>query len=257
MPYPRQRHPVQESEVADQGTHGPADPRTAPRPARADRCRRPRAEGRRSTAGTPPAAPRPASFFTVGGPTLRRARLTRPSSRIRAEEPGSGTRRNLILEEDNAFWAWAAIEVSSHDRHQNRGADRALAPQPGPVPSPRQRANWSRCCQSHRRRPTRKDSSSSTRSWPTSCPRSSPGSTAPAAPSRWSPPMTRASAPGTRRCRCCSSGSSAWRTGPSPATASAISSAERSPGRASAAPTGSRFTSSPTISEGSSRPAPS
>ena len=56
--------------------------------------------------GTPPG-----ELFTVGGQTLRRARLTRPSRRIRAEEPGSGTRRDLILEEDNAFWAWAAIEV--------------------------------------------------------------------------------------------------------------------------------------------------
>ena len=56
----------------------------------------------------------PGELFTVGGQTLRRARLTRSSRRIWAEDPGSGKRRDLTLEEDNAFWAWAAIEVLRH-----------------------------------------------------------------------------------------------------------------------------------------------
>jgi hypothetical protein len=56
----------------------------------------------------------PGELFTVGGQTLRRARLTRPSRRIWAEDPGSGKRRDLTLEQDNAFWAWAAIEVLRH-----------------------------------------------------------------------------------------------------------------------------------------------
>jgi hypothetical protein len=37
------------------------------------------------------------------------------------------------------------------------------------------------------------------------------------------PPTTRTSAPGNRPCPCCSSGSSAWRTAPSPPTESATS----------------------------------
>ena len=57
LPGPRQRHPVQEAEVADQGPHGPADPRTAPRPARPRRRRRPRTQGRRSPAGRRPRHP--------------------------------------------------------------------------------------------------------------------------------------------------------------------------------------------------------
>ena len=37
--------------------------------------------------------------------------MSRYSPRIWAEEPGTGKRRDLTREEDNAFWAWAAIEV--------------------------------------------------------------------------------------------------------------------------------------------------
>ena len=56
----------------------------------------------------------PRELFTAGGQTLRRARLARPSRWIWAEEPGTGKRRDLIREEDNAFWGWAAIEVLRH-----------------------------------------------------------------------------------------------------------------------------------------------
>ena len=56
----------------------------------------------------------PGEMFTVGGQTLRRARLSGPSPRIWAEDPDRGKRRDLIREEDHAFWAWAAIEVLKH-----------------------------------------------------------------------------------------------------------------------------------------------
>ncbi len=53
----------------------------------------------------------PGETFTVDGVTLRLARLARHSPRVWAEEPATGRRRDLIREEDNAFWAWAAVEV--------------------------------------------------------------------------------------------------------------------------------------------------
>jgi len=56
-------------------------------------------------------AARPGELFTPGGLTLRRSRLTTPSTRTWAEDPGTGKRRDLGLEEDRAFWAWAAVEV--------------------------------------------------------------------------------------------------------------------------------------------------
>jgi len=56
----------------------------------------------------------PGELFTAGGQTLRRARLAGPSRRVWAEDPGSGQRRDLIREEDNAFWAWASVEVLRH-----------------------------------------------------------------------------------------------------------------------------------------------
>src|SRR5262249_5612303 len=56
-------------------------------------------------------ATQPGELFTTDGQTLRRARLARPSPRIWAADPDSGTRRDLTREEDNAFWAWAAVEV--------------------------------------------------------------------------------------------------------------------------------------------------
>jgi integrase len=61
------------------------------------------------------AAP-PGELFTAGGQALRRACLARTTrtSRIWAEEPGSGKRHDLIREEDNAFWSWAAVEVLRH-----------------------------------------------------------------------------------------------------------------------------------------------
>jgi integrase len=56
----------------------------------------------------------PGDLFTAGGRTLRRTRMAKPSRRVWAEDPDSGRRRDLIREEDRAFWAWAAIEVLRH-----------------------------------------------------------------------------------------------------------------------------------------------
>ena len=57
-------------------------------------------------------ATQPGQLFTAGDQTLRRTRMNRQRSpRIWAEDPSTGTRRDLTREEDNAFWAWAAIEV--------------------------------------------------------------------------------------------------------------------------------------------------
>jgi len=57
------------------------------------------------------AAAEPGSLFTSGTVTLRRRVTKTPASRIWAEDPGTGRRRDLTLEEESAFWAWAAIEV--------------------------------------------------------------------------------------------------------------------------------------------------
>ncbi|MFD3596766.1 tyrosine-type recombinase/integrase [Nocardia sp. NPDC058640] len=53
----------------------------------------------------------PGEPFTVDGLTLHRAVMGRHSRRVWADDPATGRRRDLTREEDNAFWAWAAVEV--------------------------------------------------------------------------------------------------------------------------------------------------
>jgi hypothetical protein len=55
----------------------------------------------------------PGALFTAAGQTLRRPvhSSSRPAARIWAEDPATGKRRNLTLEEHQAFWAWATVEV--------------------------------------------------------------------------------------------------------------------------------------------------
>ena len=53
----------------------------------------------------------PGELFTIGGVTLRLAQLKRHSPRVWAEDPATGRRRDLTREEDDTFWAWAAVEV--------------------------------------------------------------------------------------------------------------------------------------------------
>ena len=102
---------------------------------------------------------RPGEPFTAGGQTLRRAQVRRLSPRTWAEDPQTGKRRDLTREEDNAFWAWTAVEVlrmtgirveeatelSHHGLVQASGC-------PPPVSS-------FRCCRSRRPRPMRSASS--------------------------------------------------------------------------------------------------
>jgi integrase len=57
------------------------------------------------------AATEPGGTFTAAGVTLRRAVLQRPSPRVWAEDQRDGKRRDLTREEDNTFWAWAAVEA--------------------------------------------------------------------------------------------------------------------------------------------------
>jgi hypothetical protein len=54
----------------------------------------------------------PGETFTAAGQTLTRSVTTRPASeKVWADDPVTGKRRDLAVEEDLAFWAWAAVEV--------------------------------------------------------------------------------------------------------------------------------------------------
>jgi hypothetical protein len=54
---------------------------------------------------------RPGDIITAAGQTLARATTSTTSASIWAEDLATGERRSLTIEEDRAFWAWAAIEV--------------------------------------------------------------------------------------------------------------------------------------------------
>jgi len=53
----------------------------------------------------------PGASFTVDGQTLTRLIIGRPTDKIWAQDPRTGKRRDLGMEEDLAFWAWATIET--------------------------------------------------------------------------------------------------------------------------------------------------
>jgi integrase len=54
----------------------------------------------------------PGDAFTIAGENLVRSVVPRGGrNKVWAHDPAGGKRRNLGLEEDHAFWAWAAIEV--------------------------------------------------------------------------------------------------------------------------------------------------
>ncbi|MGO9140246.1 MAG: hypothetical protein ACLP70_02155 [Streptosporangiaceae bacterium] len=54
----------------------------------------------------------PGALFTVAGQTLRRPVLgAGAGARLWADDPVTGKRRNLTLEEHQAFWAWATAEI--------------------------------------------------------------------------------------------------------------------------------------------------
>ena len=165
----------------------------------------------------------PGQQFTAAGQTLRRPVMTRhgTSAKVWAEDPATGRRRDLTLEEHRAFWTWAAVEVlrhtgirieeltelSHHSFVQYRDPATGGA---GPAAADRPVQDRHREAAGHRARAGRRPHR-----------RSSAGSAAPTGPCRWWWPTTSTNASGTRRCRCCSSGRSASSTGPSRSTGSA------------------------------------
>jgi len=71
--------------------------------------RRQARERLRAAEGTPPG-----DTFSAGGQTLLRPRMYRDvNARVWAQDPVTGARRDLTLEESDAFWAWAVVEVLS------------------------------------------------------------------------------------------------------------------------------------------------
>jgi integrase len=61
-------------------------------------------------------AAEPGQAFTAGGQPLRRSVLAIGSRNVRiwADDPGTGKRRDLTLEEHRGFWSWAVAEVLRH-----------------------------------------------------------------------------------------------------------------------------------------------
>jgi len=53
----------------------------------------------------------PGAAFTAAGQTLARSPGKASTGKIWADDPASGKRRDLGMEDDYAFWAWAAVEV--------------------------------------------------------------------------------------------------------------------------------------------------
>ncbi len=107
--------------------------------------------------------------FTAAGETLTRSlapHAAAASGKIWADEPAVGRRRDLTLEEDHAFWAWAIVEVlratGSASRNCSNSVTTAWCSTGCPPP-----ASSSRCCRSRRPRPTPSGSSSSAPSSPT------------------------------------------------------------------------------------------
>jgi integrase len=54
---------------------------------------------------------RPGDSFTIAGQTFTRSLTKCRSDKVWIDDPASGKRRDLVMEEDLAFWAWATVEV--------------------------------------------------------------------------------------------------------------------------------------------------
>jgi hypothetical protein len=175
----------------------------------------------------------PGQAFSAAGQTLTRSvTLHATSTKVWADDPAAGRRRDLTLEEDHAFWSWAIVEVlrATGKGSASRNCWRSLTTAWSSTGCP-PRARSSRYCRSLRPRPTLSGCWWSARTWPTCCRRSSAGcaATGTAAQSRWCRPMTRWNARGCRHHQCCSSAASAPRTAGSAAAPPATCSTPRWP----------------------------
>ena len=56
----------------------------------------------------------PGAVFTAAGQQWRRSATKKPTARVWADDPQTGKRRDLSLEEHRAFWSWAVLEVLRH-----------------------------------------------------------------------------------------------------------------------------------------------
>jgi hypothetical protein len=56
----------------------------------------------------------PGAVFTAAGQQWRRSATKKPTARIWVDDPQTGKRRDLSLEEHRAFWSWATLEVLRH-----------------------------------------------------------------------------------------------------------------------------------------------
>jgi hypothetical protein len=63
----------------------------------------------------------PGSEFTAAGQRWRRSITKNPAAKVWADDPHTGKRRDLTLEEHRAFWAWAIVEVLRHTGIFSRG----------------------------------------------------------------------------------------------------------------------------------------
>lgn len=65
----------------------------------------------------------PGEPFTAAGQILIRSVTGHKAvpGKVWAEDPVTGKRRDLELEEDQAFWAWAIVEVAPLWRYSCRG----------------------------------------------------------------------------------------------------------------------------------------
>jgi hypothetical protein len=56
-------------------------------------------------------ATRPGECFAIAGQIYTRSVTTGRSDKVWIDDPAGGRRRDLVMEEDLAFWAWATVEV--------------------------------------------------------------------------------------------------------------------------------------------------
>ena len=157
VPDPRRGPGPAEGTCRPQVPDGPAHPGTAPGPAGPGG--HVQAQARLSAARLPPPGRPSRPAVHRHGEVCAGSRTARADRRIWAEDPVTGKRRDLTGEEDRAFWTWAAVETLRHTGIRIEELTELVPPQPDPVHPARHRRTRSRCCRSHRPRPTPNGSS--------------------------------------------------------------------------------------------------